>query len=162
MSGFKTSRGHCSVSDSVLHIEESTRGQLARYYEAATGSIRGFLLVAVGAIGFAITIAFVANAGIEFVLLEALLLALLIGAGYAADYYRGFRRPEEIPLESITEIQYVDASMWNNKRFIVSYEDEGQFYRRRIQIPSQQFPYSAQELDTAQQLFRTLDAPYTG
>ena len=52
--------------------------------------------------------------------------------------------------------------MWNNKRFVVSYEAGGQIYRRRIQIPSQQFPYSAHELDTAQQLFRALDAPYTG
>lgn len=162
MSGFKTSRGRCSISDGVLHIEESNRGQLARYYEAATGSIKGFGVVLLGAVGIIGSFVFVASAGIEFLLLELVLLTLIIGAGYAADHYRGFRRPEAIPLESITEIQYVDASMWNNKRFIVAYEDDGQFYRRRIQIPSQQFPYSAQELDTAQQLFRTLDAPYTG
>ena len=94
--------------------------------------------------------------------IELALLVVLITLAYTIDHIRGFRRPEEIPLDAITDIDFIDASMWTHKRFIISYKEDGRIYKRRIRLPSQQFSYTAQELDAAKQLFGTLDISSSG
>lgn len=161
MRRFKTNRGECFVDDGILYINESFRGQFKRYTEAATASVWSFAMFLLMLVGLFWPIWYVVTVRPDFLWIELALLGVLIPLAYAINHVRGFQHPDEIPLDAITEIDFIDASIWTHKRFIVSYEENGQIYKRRIRLPSQQFSYTAQELDTAKQLFDTMDVPFS-
>ena len=162
MRRFKTNRGECFVDDNALYINESFRGQFKRYAEAATASVWSFAMGLLMLIGLFGPIWYVGTVRPDIFWIELALLVVLITLAYTIDHIRGFRRPEEIPLDAITDIDFIDASMWTHKRFIISYKEDGRIYKRRIRLPSQQFSYTAQELDAAKQLFGTLDISSSG
>ena len=161
MRRFKTKRGECFVDGGVLYIHESFRGQLKRYAEGATASVWSVALSLLMLVGLLWPFWYFTAVRPDFLWIDLVLLGVVIVLAYAIDYARGFKRPAEIPLDAVTEITFVDASMWTHKRFIVSYEEDGEIHKRRIRLPSQQFSYTAQELAAAKQLFDTADVPFT-
>lgn len=161
MRRFKTKRGECFVDDGVLYINESFRGQLKRYAEAATTSVWSFAMFLLMLVGLFWPIWYFTAVRPDLLWIDLAFLGVLIPLAYAIDRVRGFKQPDEIPLDAITGIDYIDASMWTHKRFIVSYKEDEQIYKRRIRLPSQQFSYTAQELDAAKQLFDTMDVPFS-
>lgn len=162
MERFRTNRGTCSIADDELRLDESYRGQLRRYYEGAQASIPGFVLVAVGFIGFFWQFTYIALNG-------RWLLPYLFGAfvvivilAYTIDHLRGFRRSETISLGAIAEVKVVNGSPLTHRRFIISYEDNGQPRKRRIKIPTRGFAFSKPEFERAKQLFRSNGISLTG
>ena len=161
MGRFKTKRGVCFVDDGVLYINESFRGQLKRYAEGATASVWSVAMSLLMLVGLLWPVWYFTAVRPELLWIELVVLSVVIVLAYAIDYARGFTRPAEIPLNAITEVTFVDASMWTHKRFIVSYEEDGEIHKRRIRLPSQQFSYTTQELAAAKQLFDTADVPFS-
>lgn len=162
MERFRTKRGTCFIKHGELRLDENYRGQFKRYYEGARSSKLGFVLVLASFTFFfweAATI--VLNDRWILPYFFGTVVAVVIFA-YTIDHLRGFRRPETIPLDAITEIRVITGSLWTHRRFVVIYEKDNRPRKRRIRIQSRGFAFSKREFERAKQLFRSNGLSLTG
>lgn len=162
MGAFRTKRGTCTIAHGELSLDESYLGQFKRYYEGARSSIRGFVLVSTFFLYLGWVFSEILLDNREFLPYFVGAVALLVGGAYAIDHLRGFRQPETVPLDAITESKVISGSRWTHPRFIVRYESGGETKKRRIKLPSRHFSFTKGEFEDAKRLFRSHDIPLSG
>ncbi|WP_150123175.1 hypothetical protein [Haladaptatus sp. R4] len=87
---------------------------------------------------------------------------IIVVLAYVVDHLRGFRRVNQLPLDSITAVEVIEGSWWTHPRFIIEYQNGDQINKRRIRLPSRYFTFTEQEFEHAKELFRSHDIPLTG
>ncbi len=151
----------CFISESELRLEESYTDQLKHYYEGAKASTRGLVLTGL----MIVYVVWIVN---YFIFIKPELLppflpifVIIVVLAYFVDLLRGFRRVNQLTLDSITAVEVIEGSLWTHPRFIIEYQNDGQSNKRRIRLPSRYFAFTEQEFEHAKELFRSHEIPLT-
>ena len=162
MESFRTKRGRCFIFESELRLEESYTDQLKHYYEEAKASTRGLVLTGLMIVYVVWMASFIPFERRESFAYFLGFFVIIVVLAYVVDHLRGFRRVNQLPLDSITAVEVIEGSWWTHPRFIIEYQNDEQVNKRRIRLPSRYFAFTDQEFEQAKELFRSHDIPLTG
>ena len=162
MESFRTKRGRCFISESELRLEESYTDQLKHYYEEAKASTRGLVLTGLMIVYVVWMVNFILFERGEFFPYFLGSLVIIVVLAYVVDHLRGFRRVNQLSLDSITAVEVIEGSWWTHYRFIIEYQNGNQINKRRIRLSSRYFGFTEQAFEHAKELFRAQDISLTG
>jgi hypothetical protein len=153
MPSFRTKRGRCHVEGDRLALESSIRGQFQRYREGGRLLFWSYVVLTVTAVAYPVYMLAVGEA--RTVLLWGGAVGGLLMLGYAVNYWRGFTRADEIPLEAITHVTAVTGTRGLTRpRFVVTYRRDGETHHRYVMMPSPFLSYGDAEFERAKETFR--------
>lgn len=153
MPSFRTKRGRCHLADGRLRVESSLRGQFERLYEGNRLIFLSYVVVVLVAVGYPVTLLLFGDLRTFGYWTGG--VALLVGGAYAVNYWRGFRRDDEIPLADITRIEALEGRTGLTRpRFVVHYDRDGEPRRRYVMMPSSILSYGDDEFEQAKDAFR--------
>lgn len=136
---FSTTRGVARVTDDAIRFEESFAGYLRALYRGywqtdrlwRKGVFAGYVVGLVYAFGWLVRS--ILNGD---VLLPAVVVVALAGV-QVAEYLRGYRKPDRIPLERIESVSATRGEKGLTRpRVVITYASDGTSRQRRVNLPS--------------------------
>jgi hypothetical protein len=155
---FDTKRGNAKFEDNEISFSESTIGYYKSLYREYWKSDSTkfkiiFLLVVLSfpSAFYAILTLLNHHYGYEIVLTIFASLILM----FAVQYSKGFRSPDKIELDSIEDVSYTRGKTpITRPRFVIEYTENGNTYKRRVNMPSLYMKSGEETFNRAKEAFR--------